>query len=246
MEGTMEQGYLTLCFHEIRPYEEKGLSIQVQDEYEDRLPEVLTLSQDDFSLYLELLKEKHAYILNMDEVKSYHKGEFSLPKNSVLITFDDAFQSVKYNAYPLLKEYGYKALMFTVTGWLGAYKDSFNAHASQVMSEDELESLSDVFTLCNHTNSLHQRKGPQGKIQEVSYDALALDLDLCGSYVDEPLVFAYPFGFYDDSVVKNLESYGMELAYTTKPGINTKETSVLELNRYMATKDIGFLKDFLQ
>ncbi|XJS09981.1 polysaccharide deacetylase family protein [Aerococcaceae bacterium WGS1372] len=54
----------------------------------------------------------------MNEVHDFYTGNFDLPEKSVLITFDDAFQSTYYNAYPILKQAGVKALLFLVSNWV--------------------------------------------------------------------------------------------------------------------------------
>lgn len=43
----------------------------------------------------------------------------SLPVNSLVITFDDGYESVYQNAYPVLLEYGFPATIFLVSGYVG-------------------------------------------------------------------------------------------------------------------------------
>jgi len=42
-------------------------------------------------------------------------------ENKVALTFDDAFESVYHNAYPLLKEKGFTFTVFPSTGYIGKY-----------------------------------------------------------------------------------------------------------------------------
>jgi len=52
--------------------------------------------------------------VNAQEVASWLKGEFKLPKRPVMITFDDGRQDSFINADPILKTYGMKATMFAI------------------------------------------------------------------------------------------------------------------------------------
>ncbi len=234
----MSRPFLVLCFHEIR--DEVGEKIVVADGYQDILPSMLTISKQTFSEYMKLLEE--AYILKPSEVIQYYRNEFEMPEKAVLLTFDDAFQSVKKNAYPKLKAMNYEAFMFTVSAWLFEEVSEFNLSSSQVMSFSELRSMKDVFTTANHTHQLLQRVDSRGVIQDVDREVLLNDLNECSKFVDEASVFAYPFGLYDQDVVDALP---MELAFTTQVGLNDLNTPKLELYRFMAVEDMQLLRDYL-
>lgn len=61
---------------------------------------------------------RHGYrSLTTDEFAAHLKGEHALEK-SVLITFDHGYLDNWVHAYPLLKKYGYKAVVFLVTSWV--------------------------------------------------------------------------------------------------------------------------------
>ena len=61
---------------------------------------------------------RHGYrSLTTDEFAAHLAGEPVLDK-SILITFDDGYLDNWVYAYPLLKKYGYKAVVFLVTSWV--------------------------------------------------------------------------------------------------------------------------------
>ncbi len=62
------------------------------------------------------MKAENYHTLTLAEVKDFYFQQQPLPEKSVL-TFDDCYQSMKEYAYPLLKEAGFKATAFVVTGW---------------------------------------------------------------------------------------------------------------------------------
>jgi len=80
--------------------------------YHKVLPEKsFDLSWRLFNHHLKVFK-KIFYILTWSEFKAYLTGDFSPPKPAVLITFDDGYVDNYIYAYPLLKKYGAKAVLF--------------------------------------------------------------------------------------------------------------------------------------
>ena len=61
---------------------------------------------------MDYLHKENYHTLTLDEVKDYYYHEKELPDKSILITFDDCFQSVKRYAYPILKKYGFSCCRF--------------------------------------------------------------------------------------------------------------------------------------
>lgn len=227
--------FTTLVFHEIRPKNEISSGarpILVADGYQDSLPMPLYNSLDFFCELLSYLKDAGYYFLSLDEVKEFYYENKDIPAKSVLITFDDCYQSQKKYAYPVLKEMGIKAVSFEPTGWVFEEEQSYKEAFSQVLSFKELEEMADVFTYANHTHHFHQREGiEKSRIMWESEALFIQDLDECNLQVEEKDVFAYPFGLYHQDNVQTLSNLKFKLAFTTEPGINTRITPPLELHR---------------
>ncbi|MBM6615195.1 polysaccharide deacetylase family protein [Desemzia sp. RIT804] len=239
-------GFSTLCYHEFRKRKEiteKSPSpIKVAQEYEDALPRELFTYIEDFEEQMNYLKEEKYHVLSFEEVRAYFEGA-EIQEKSVLLTFDDTYQSFKEYAYPILKKYQFPIVSFVVLGWLSEKEEPFLPERSVSMSKAELESMNDLLTTANHTTMLHQRFADfTTAIQTVTDEELKKDLDACGAYVDEPNVFAYPFGIYNQNDVLRLKEIGMEFAFTCEPGVNTQETPVLELHRSVVPLGISLSK----
>ncbi|WP_313469046.1 polysaccharide deacetylase family protein [Carnobacterium sp.] len=229
-----------LMYHEFRESggfdSTKPSTISVTQQYQDALPTVLFSYLDDFKAQMNYLKSEEYHTLTLQEIKDFYEKGVELPEKSVLLTFDDAFQSVYKYAYPILKDYGFHAICFVVLGWLSQETQPFDPNRSIVMSKQELKKMQDVFECANHTTRLHMRhKDGTTEMQITSLQELKEDLAECGEYVDVPDVFAYPFGIYQPSDVKRLAESGIHYAFTTLPGVNIKETPLLELRRDTVT-----------
>lgn len=228
-------GFQVLLYHEVRPEEELSQTtrpIQVNDGYEDALPVPLFQSLSHFKQQMTFLKEENYHLLTLEEVKNYYAGTFSLPEKSILLTFDDCYQSMKKYAYPILKELNFTAVSFVVTGWLYDTPAPFAPEVSRTLSFPELLEMSDVFQYANHTDHFHERRGTTlGKSMWEPEEDFVKDLAACNTWVKYQDVFAYPFGLYNEENVATLEKNHFTLGFTTLTGPNHQNTNPLELHR---------------
>lgn len=227
--------FQTLVFHEIRPKVELDLGqrpIKVADNYADSLPLALYDELSHFEQRIHQLVNNGYHFLTLDDVKAFYLNGTTLPEKSILLTFDDCYQSLKEFAYPLLKQYDIPATAFVATGWLFDNPSPYDPAVSRVLAKSELADMSDVFAYANHTSHFHQRKGTtESRPMWETTDAFIADLKEANAIVPITDVFAYPFGLYDQNTVATLNDQGFYLAFTTKTGTNDHSTPRLELNR---------------
>ncbi|WP_338471432.1 polysaccharide deacetylase family protein [Niallia sp. XMNu-256] len=229
-------GFTTLVYHEIRKKAEfnpeSPSAIDVTQDYNDILPSPLFVTLEHFEEQMRYIHNEGFHILTVDEVKNYYYAGIDIPEKSVLITFDDCYQSMKKYAYPILKEYGFHAVSFVVTGWLHEVGKGFTPERSVCLTKEDLTEMTDVFQYANHTDSFHQRTDVKTSMMMSTTDEeFAQDLDKCNKYVPVKDVFAYPFGLFNDRNVNVLKEKGFKLAFTTETGPNTQETDPLHLRR---------------
>ena len=67
------------------------------------MPAPLFIMLDQFEEQMEFLYRENFHTLTLAEVRDYFYRGKNIPEKSVLITFDDCFQSMKQYAYPVLK-----------------------------------------------------------------------------------------------------------------------------------------------
>lgn len=229
--------FSVLMYHEIRKEKDFQVSeqhpIDVKQKYNDFLPSPLFITLEKFEQQMEYLFNNDFHPVTLNEVKAYYEGS-SLPEKSVLLTFDDCFQSIKEYAYPILKKYQFHATAFVVTGWLHDAKKKFEKEKSVCLSISELEEMADVFEYANHTHLMHIRKSEsESLLMTASKEAFSTDLNECNNYsfVDNKDVFAYPFGLFNESNVFTLKENEFKLAFTCENGHNDKNTNPLLLKR---------------
>jgi peptidoglycan/xylan/chitin deacetylase (PgdA/CDA1 family) len=216
--------------------------IVVNQGYQDVLPKPLFVFLEEFEAQMQYLYENGYHTLKLQEVVDFFYNGKPLPEKSLLLTFDDLYQSVLRYAYPILKRYQFHAVGFVVLDWLFDETKSYSNTQSICLSKEEIETMRDVFEYANHTNSLHTRKDGLTTLQTVDEATFCEDIGACEDYVDTKKVFAYPFGIFTEEVVQYLKKMGFLLAFTTDGGQNDQETNPLRLRRNGVFLDFGLNK----
>lgn len=230
--------FATLLYHEIREgrilHPEQPSPINVRQDYQDNLPAPLFASLENFRAQMAYLYENKYHTLTLSEVIDYYYSDAKLPEKSILLTFDDCYQSIGLYAYPVLKKYQFHAVAFVVTGWLNTQPKDFDPEKSICLTQNDLEEMADVFEYANHTDQFHTRTGNSMSRMQVAGDQeFSKDLDICNasSVIRAKEVFAYPFGLYSDRNVALLRNKGFRLAFTSESGRNDRKTDPLLLKR---------------
>ncbi len=219
--GKWAKGIPVLMYHHLLEEEENP--------YEDNSA---ILSVEIFREHMDLLYKNGYYTVGLDELEKFVRGEIDLPKRSVLITFDDGYKSNYEYAYPILKEYGFKATIFLISGWNTDEVVSFDANELQYLSWTEIENSRDVFEYASHTHDLHRLDGnEQGYLITEPLDEIKHDLETSMRILDTAYL-AYPYGHYNEETLEVLNELGYRMAFTVKAGRVKPGDPPLELNRY--------------
>ena len=181
-------------------------------------PDGVNISRADFEDQMLAMKAAEYQSISLSDFNDFIKGRKQLPEKSVLITFDDGRADSFYNADPVLRATGFKAVMFAITGRsLGPD----NAKETFHLNEDELQKMSasgrweiESHTQNGHGNIKIDAAGDQGyfltnkmwldsqnRLETDAEFQTRIDADLVGSKRDlenklgvNVLGFAYPFG----------------------------------------------------
>jgi peptidoglycan/xylan/chitin deacetylase (PgdA/CDA1 family) len=192
-------------------------------------PAVVTV--ENFKDQMQYLKDHHYQIIPLEMLNNHIKNNKRIPEKSVVLTFDDGYQSVYHYAYPILKEYGYKASVFMITSKIPDKAQPFSPHKLTYMSSEEMNKSQDIFEFACHTHNLHiLNENKKSLLVEADKQEIIKDLKASKEFV-QTKYFAYPYGQYNDLVVNTLQEDGVELAFTVNPGKVNKKSNKMHLNR---------------
>jgi peptidoglycan/xylan/chitin deacetylase (PgdA/CDA1 family) len=169
-----------------------------------------TVSKTQFDYQMRFLSSKGYKTICFKDLTS--KKE--LPEKPIIITFDDGYENVYHNATPIMEKYGYKAVIFVVTDYLGKY-NLWEAVPFQQrfkhLSKDQILKMREQ----DHEIASH------GKMHQYLpfLNQLALYEEIKGSKVfleqilkEKIISFCYPYGRYSEETVKIVKEAGYKYA----------------------------------
>lgn len=203
------------------------------------------ISVEQFSEQMKYLSDNGYTTISMEQMYGFLYNNEKLPLKSVLITFDDGYYSNYLYAYPILKEYGFKASFFIITSVVSEEERVFDPDAFTMLDRKSMEASKDVFTYYSHTDNTHEVvKDTSGF---VFYDNDFITGDILKSFemTDDTLAFAYPYGIYTDEKIEILKNLDVKLCFTTKTGSVTINNDPYLLPRWVVYPSYN-IKKFAQ
>lgn len=163
----------------------------------------------------------------------FEKKGTPLFDKSVMITFDDGYESFYAYAFDILKKYNYTAILSVIGSQADKYSSIEDHNISYSNSNwNQLKQMQDskVVEIGNHTYNLHsfgERKGCMIKPGEDEYEysqMLRKDILLNKSKMEsrgiESYIFTYPFGKKCESAEKVIKQIGYEVSLGCEEKVN--------------------------
>jgi len=164
-----------------------------------------------FSRFMTYLKDNNYNVLPLsillDNTKRYSRKE-------IIITFDDGYEDVYKYVYPIMKKYDFPFAIFPIVDYFGKYNDwdfVIGEKTRHLDIEQLIELSNDEFvTIGSHTlNHLDlNRVSKQIMRSEIVNSKEKLE-KIIGRDVD---YLSYPFGIYNDTVIKITKDSGYKMA----------------------------------
>ncbi|GGG73441.1 polysaccharide deacetylase family protein [Paenibacillus radicis (ex Gao et al. 2016)] len=198
------------------------------------------LSSERFESQMSLLKENGFHVIDIGQYTEFIRNGGSVPDNAVLLTFDDGYESFYNVAYPVLKKYEYPAVNFVIvsaidkrTGLAKLTWDqmremqksgmSFYSHTYDLHHYGEADA--DGGTKPLMTVRLYNKETGKTETDAVYVKRIVNDLALAEKRLKEELgnergILAFPYGAFNEEVLRELEPLGVELSFTVKEGLN--------------------------
>ena len=139
-------------------------------------------------------------------------------KKTVIFTFDDAYKDFLENAYPVLEKFGFKAYLFVPVSFVGRFNlwdyEKLKVKKFLMDWEDLRFLVKEGYKIGSHTLThpyLTELTDKELK-KELEYSKKLLE-DKLGIFIDS---LCYPYGAYDQRVIKFTKEAGYRFAFTTK------------------------------
>jgi len=148
-------------------------------------------------------------------------GEASLPEKPIVLTFDDGHRSFYDIGLPLLRQFGFPATMFVITGRVGL---------ARYLSWGQIEEMAGQGMAFESHGAHHRiltRASPDEVEEEIAQSKAILERRL----EREVVAYAYRGGHLDEDVKRRVAKAGYRCAVCSKGGFNDPETDRFELKR---------------
>lgn len=152
--------------------------------------------------------------------KQLFEGDFNSTEKCAIITFDDAYQSVVTYAFPIMQQYGFSATIFAITDYVGKknfWDINLGWRTFEHLDWKDIRKLSAAgWEIGSHTAThpdlttrssceiLSELGGSRKKIEDETGKPARM--------------LAYPFGRFNDEVIRYVEAAGYRGACTMRFG----------------------------
>jgi peptidoglycan/xylan/chitin deacetylase (PgdA/CDA1 family) len=202
-----------LCYHNLGP-QGKGRMLMAVSKFEEQM---------------RYLKDQGYRVVSLREFRQFIEGKRQLPRKSVVLTFDDGYRSFREYAEPILKQLGFGATLFVYTDFVGAGRNA--------VSWKDLRELKEAgFDIEAHSKTHGDLRRKQGE-SDADYAArlraeLTLPQNLFRQNLGQPAsAIAYPYGAWDDEVLKQTGQNGYIVAFTVRREANSAFVAPLKVHR---------------
>lgn len=171
-------------------------------------PRMNSVTPSNFAKHMAYLHKHGYHVIAFSELVNSIIEKKPLPKKSVVITFDDGFEDNYINAFPVLKQYHFPAIIFVVTDIVG--KSGFltwEQIKEMEKSDISFGSHTRLHTYLPSLDKAEQRNQIRGS-KEILEQQLGHPIEY----------FAYPSGGFNDSILSVLKETGYKAACTTNRG----------------------------
>lgn len=210
---------------------------------------------ENFEAELKYLKENDYKTITLKELSDFLDGK-KIYSKSIMLTFDDGYADNYVYAYPLLKKYGYNAVVFLATQYITdgkprktmleggkipelVVKDKKNL--DNFLRWDELKIMvsEGVFEVGSHTHT-HKEFNKNSEYKNLK-EELKISKELIKKNLGIDVIsFAWPWGKFNDSYVEIAKECGYKLIFTTITGAVKQGDNPLFLKRINILPDRNF------
>lgn len=178
-----------------------------------------TVSQEVFDEHLSYLEQCHYTSVTVTQLaKAMAKGGSGLPPRPVILTFDDGYADFYTAALPALQRHGFTATLYIATAFIGStshWLQYSNERLRPMLTTSQLAEISACGIECGAHSHTHP---PLDMLPlSVARDEIIRSKDLLENCLGMPVLsFAYPFGYYSNSVQQVVQAAGYTSACAVK------------------------------
>jgi len=175
-----------------------------------------------FDDHMKILRDEGYEVITFkDYAKNKFKHRFNKGKKQIIITFDDGYEDNYTHAFPILKKYGFKAIIYLVSHLTYNKWDVDNIHNPEkefyMMNRGQIKEMQEYgIEFGGHTKT--HVKLSRVDLEEARVEILE-STEILEELLGEKMIsFAYPYGDLNDRVKQIVEEAGYKFGVATDSG----------------------------
>jgi len=182
--------------------------------------------------------EQHISYLKDEGFSSMDLEDLGLKKEEndkrVALTFDDGYESIYLNAFPILNQYGFTGTLFLITGYIGK-KNSWEAgfgHKFMHLSWEQIQEMKNSgFQFGSHTVN-------HPDLTKLTKKSLEFELKKSKETIEEKLnqevkYLSYPFGRHNQMVRTEAKNAGYNAAFSLTSELSEDPFAIGRMGVYL-------------
>lgn len=214
------------------------ITILLYHHISEHTPKSTSITPETFEEHLDYLHKNNYQVWDIDKVYEYLSTKKTIPKKVVSITFDDAYKSIYTNAYPLLKKYNYPFTIYINSAPIGKHSIYLTWDELNIMNKDLA-----TFGSHSHYHNFLIRKEIDNWETTTYNDIKKSNEEILKHTGVEVNSFAYPFGEYDNELIKIVKSF-YTFALGQQSGSIDYDFNTFEIPRFSMTSSYGEIERF--
>ena len=164
-----------------------------------------------------------------------------------VVSFDDGFEDNFLNAFPILQKYGFKATIYLIPNQkINHWEEKNTSVLSNLLKEEQILVMQDsgLIEFGSHTLS-------HVNLSTINDETLCIELRKSKEEVEkitkkELESFAYPYGKFDERIVKAVKEAGYKNATVVKRGLFSQGDDIFTIKRIGILGTESFFDFFLK
>ncbi len=170
---------------------------------------VISTSRETFRRQMRFLSEASFNVVSLNELANCIRDNRTLPANAIALTFDDGYQNIYTEAFPLLNQYGFTATVFLIADYCGKHNDW---QGNLPLARQPLLAWREIEEMQRHNFEFGAHTLTHPDLTALSIQQI--EREVCGSKkkIEDRLgaevpLFAYPYGKYNGRIKEIVQQH---------------------------------------
>jgi peptidoglycan/xylan/chitin deacetylase (PgdA/CDA1 family) len=203
-----------------------------------------SVSVGKFWRQIEYLRNKGYHSISLHDLISYVQGRSeTAPRRGILLSFDDGYTDFCLHALPVLRQYGFRAVLSVVGDFCekGITDWDNNGYRVPALTWGELLGISDERVEIG-SHGIRHGELTSIPLEQADFEIWKSKEIIEGNLDRKVSLFCYPHGACNDVIANLVKRNGYEAGMTTNPGLVKQGDDLFRLRRVTIEQDFSLME----